>query len=147
MPFDATPLRSDPASSGSSVTSKKQKIPEKPVEAKPAPPVAPWMTQGASMDEEKRSKNEEDRKQSSSQTMKETGPESGINQATIVPEGQIQESMRDLEDGSQMMGFRWYPGATYNDVWGWICQGKIDLNVLLQQCDMMGGQLRKFMAW
>ena len=99
------------------------------------------------MDEEgpcKITKNEGDQKPPSSQTVKETGSESGINPTTIVPAGQIQDSMRDLEDGSQLMGFGWYPWAACNDVWGWICQGKIDLKILPQRCDMADRQLRKF---
>ena len=137
MPFGAMPLGSDPTSSGDGKKSKKQKIPEKPTEAKPKPPVAPWMARGAS-------KAEEDRNQSPSQTTKETSSESVVSQ---VPAGQTQESLRYPEDGGRIMGFGRYPGASYNEAWGWICEGKIDLDGLLQRCGVMDGQVLKFTTW
>ena len=47
MPIDAMPLGGDPTSSGSSGNKKTQKIPERPAQAKPGPPEAPWIRQGA----------------------------------------------------------------------------------------------------
>ena len=89
-------------------------------------------------------KVEYNQNQSSSQTMKETSSASRVNQ---VPAGPTQESMRNPDGGSQMTGFGLYPGATYNEVWSWITQGEIDLNMLLQRCGMMGGKLQKIMVW
>ena len=69
---------------------------------------------------------------------------SGVNQ---VPTGSTQESMREPDDGCQIVNFGWYPCSSYNEARNWICNGKIDLNELLQRCDMRGKQLQKFMAW
>ena len=119
MPYDAMPLASDPTSSGSIGGAKLRMIPEKPVEAKPKPPVAPWLTKKASQENENEEKAEDDQNQCYSQAMKETSlaPTSVNSQGSAR---QTQESERCLEEGSQVMGFGRYQGAKYNDVRSWI---------------------------
>ena len=146
MPYEAMPLASDPTSSGSIGETKLQSIPEKPVEAEPKPPVAPWLTKTASQENGKEKKAEDDQKQCSSQTMKETNlaPASVNSQGSG---GQTQESARCLAEGSQVMGSGWYPGGTYNEVWSWICAGKININGILIGSDLMGARALNFMNW
>ena len=121
-----------------------QKIPERPAQAKPGPPEAPWIKKGADSAEDSEKKVDDDRNQSLSQTAKEKSSASGGDQ---VPTGSTQESMREPGGGSQIVNFGWYPWSSYNEAWGWICNGKIDLGELLQRCDMRDKQLQKFTAW
>ena len=119
MPYDAMPLASDPTSGGSSVKTKLPRNPEKPVEAKPKPPVAPWIAKEASKENGNGEKAEDDQNQRSSQTMKERSiaPASVSSQ---VPVGHAQESAMCFEEGSQVVGPGRYPGSTYYEAWSWI---------------------------
>ena len=64
-----------------------------------------------------------------------------------VPLGQTQESVRCSEEGSPVMGFGWYPGATYNEVWSWICAGRINVNEILAGSDVMDARVMNFLNW
>ena len=146
MPYEATPLVSDPTSSGPSGEAMLQKIPEKPVDAKPKPPVAPWIAKVESREYENGKKAEGDRNPCSSQAMKETSSATA-SVVSQVPAGYSQESMRCFGEGSQVMCLGRYPGATYNEAWIWICAGKINVNILLNWYDMVDLKVLNFMNW
>ena len=123
-----------------------RRIPERSIEPKPKPPTAPWLAKATSKENENGEKAEDDPNQCSSQTMKE----SSLSPASVnsqVSGGHMHESARRSEEGSQVMGFGWYPGATYNEVRNWICSGMINLNEILAGIDMMDTKVVNFLNW
>ena len=73
MPCEAMPLASDPTSSGSEGETTLQRIPERPIEPKPKPPMAPCQAKAASKENGNGKKAEDDQNQCSSQSIKERG--------------------------------------------------------------------------
>ena len=64
-----------------------------------------------------------------------------------VPGGQTQDSALWLEEGSQLMGFGFYPGFTYREAWNWICAGTISVNDLLHGNNILGAKVMSFLSW
>ena len=114
-PYDVMPQESDPTSRGSEEKTKKEQIPGRPVEPKPGPPQAPWISNAASQESESVKTAAKDTSQWCMQTMpamneafaKVSSPE------TVVP---TQQDVLWRQEGSRVLGFGSLKVYTYREV-------------------------------
>ena len=140
------PQESDPTSRGSEEKTKLQQIPERPVEPKPGPPQAPWAPKAASQESEDGKKAESNPNQWSMQTMPErnVAPARVSSQESVAP---TPESAVWLQEGSQVLGFGYYPEYTYRESWNWMCVGAVNLNGILHGSNIVSEKVLNFLTW
>ena len=145
-PYDVMPQESDPTGRGSEWRAKLQQIPERPVNPKPSPPMAPWLAKAESKEIEDGEKAESDQNQCSMQTMpgKNVAPARVNSQESVAP---TQESAVWLQEGSQVTGFGFYPEYAYREARNWMCAGTVNLNGLLHGSNIVSEEVMNFLNW
>ena len=108
--------------------------------------MAPWLTKAASKESEDGKKAGSDQNQCFTRTMSErnVAPASVSSQVPVAP---TQESVVWLQEGSQVMGFGFYPEFTYREAWNWICAGTATLNDLLHGSNIVSAKVMNFLNW
>ena len=123
-----------------------RRIPERPIEPRPFPPMAPRIAKTASKESEGGKKAENGQNQGYIQTM----PGGNLADASVnsqVQGGQTQENAIWLREGSRIMGFGYYPEFTYREARSWIFAGSITVNDLLQGSNIMSANVVNFLNW
>ena len=117
-PYDVTPQENDPTSGGminSEEKKKKGQIPERPVEPKPGPPQAPWISNASSQESESVKTAAKDTSQWCMQTMPamNEAPANVSSPETVVP---TQQDVLWRQEGSRVLGFGSLKVYTYREV-------------------------------
>ena len=145
-PYDVMPQESDPTSRGSEEKTKKEQIPGKPLQPKPGPPKAPYVSKTASRESENEKTAASDTNQLQMQTMPvmKEAPARGSNTETVA---QTPQDALWKQEGSRVLGFGSLKDYTYREVWNWICAGTVNTNAVLQGSSLMSPEVLNFLRW
>ena len=144
-PYDVTPQWSDPTSRGSSDAARLEQIPERPAEPKPGPPEAPKVVKAASQASENVMTSSK-----TNQRHKQTMPERNVAPANVSSAGTGTPTPLDemwTQEGGQLLGFGYLRAYSYREVWGWICDGTVTMNALVQGNNWMSKDVLDFLSW